>query len=235
MIFNDKYSGDENEIFNKTKFKEFNLPDDTNYTTRSLELIYHMYCRWLNTRYGMYLVKFDLSTEDCFPVSNQSIIDYLFHRVQGDIQKRNTGPDKSIGMIWNTCLEGRSTTHKGYFLMPMTEAEMIKSPRDKEADISDDVFNIFSRIFNKYCYKVEMGIISEDAVGLDFTHSKLGEGHNAIFSNSSFIMHERGFTTLCEIAELPTVKPNIDPTLFRVRYGYNPAHNYFCTYPFKPF
>tara|TARA_B110000211_G_scaffold99557_2_gene115943 strand:+ start:16346 stop:16474 length:129 start_codon:yes stop_codon:yes gene_type:complete len=39
MIFNEKYSGDENEIFNKIKFKEFNLPDDTNYTTRSLELI----------------------------------------------------------------------------------------------------------------------------------------------------------------------------------------------------
>ena len=186
MIFRDEYTGQESEIFNKQKFKEFKLPADANYTERSLQLIYDMYARWINTRYGAYLVKFNLSIEDDSDAYSESVIDYLFHKVQGDIEKRNTGPDKSIGMIWTTNHKGSSIIHEGYFLMPMTEAEMIKSAREDEAKIPDDVYSVFSRILTNLSSQVDKGIICEDAITLDFLCSNYGEGYRAVFSNSIF-------------------------------------------------
>ena len=64
MIFRDEYSGQKSEIFNKRKFKEFNLYENVDYTTRSLELIYPIYCQWLNTRHGIYLYEMKLSIDD---------------------------------------------------------------------------------------------------------------------------------------------------------------------------
>ncbi|PHR85433.1 MAG: hypothetical protein COA59_00255 [Colwellia sp.] len=235
MIFNDKYSGDENEIFNKTKFKEFNLPDDANYTTRSLELIHQMYCRWLNTRYGIYLYNVKLTIADNVDICSESILDYLFHRVQGDVEHRNTGSDKSIGLILKTYREGSSTIHEGYFLMPMTETEKNNSPRGDKTEISKDVHRIFSRILTQYWYHVNDEIFDDEALGLKFSYATLGEGYGVIFNDSSFEVHERGFNMLCVIPDLFTDKPGADTASFRTRDGYNPAHNYFCTSLFEPF
>jgi hypothetical protein len=235
MIFSDKYSGDKNEIFKKPKFKEFNLYDKVDYTTRSLELTYQMYCRWLNTRYGIYLYNVKLTIADNVDICSESILDYLFHRVQGDVEHRNTGSDKSIGLISKTYRKGTSTIHEGWFLMPMTEAEKHDNPRGDKAEISKDVHRIFSRILTQYWYHVNSEIFDEEALGLEFSHVKLGEGCEAIFNDSSFEMHERGFNTLCVMADLYTDKPGVDTALFRTRDGYNPAHNYFCTSLFEPF
>jgi len=120
-------------------------------------------------------------------------------------------------------------------LMPMTEAEMNESPRGKKAEISENVMNVFSRIDSQYGYKLYEERLDEKIIGLDFLHSKFGEGYKVIFSNSSFKMHEWGFITLCEIAELSIDKPDVGSTLFRTRYGYNPAHSYFCSSLFEPF
>jgi hypothetical protein len=229
MIFRDEYTGQQSEIFNKPKFKEFNLPTDVNYTERSLQLIYEMYCRWLNTRHGIYMVKFNLTIEKEDDIYSELLIDYLFHKVQGYMIKRNTGTDKSINMIWNTKHKGSSIIHEGYFLIPMTEAEMTKSPRGDEAQLPSNIYNIFSRILTNLSDKGERGI------SLDFMYSKFGEGYKAIFNNSIFEMHECGFTILCEIAELSTDKTNVAPVLFRTRYGYTLPNSYFSTRAFKPF
>lgn len=234
MIFNDKYSGDENEIFNKTKFKEFNLPDDTNYTTRSLELIYEMYCRWLNTRHGVYLYKMKLSVDDSVNASGESLLDCLFHRVQGDIEHRNTGADKSIGLIWKTYRKGSMTVHEGYFLMPMSEAEKIDNPRSDKAKIPYSVHSVFSRISDQYSIHFHEDIFEFDALDLRFKYSTLGEGYEIIFSDSNFEVHELGFNTLCEIAQLSSEDQEIESVLFRTKYGYTPAHGYFCTSVFEP-
>jgi hypothetical protein len=242
MIFNDIYSGDENEIFNKLKFNAFNLPDDINYTTRSLELIYPMYCRWLNTRHGMYVVKFELSIPDNIDnpdnrgsFCSEALIDYLFHRVQGDVGYRNTGSDKSIGLLWKTYHRDSSTVHEGHFLIPMTEAEVIESPRGDKAPVPESVTNIFSRIIDKYNLSIYMGRFDDDPVELDFMYSKLGEGYRAIFNDSSFELHEQGFVTLCEVAQLSINKPDVDSTLFRARCGYNPVQSYFDASLYDPF
>lgn len=235
MIFRDEFTGQQSEIFKNLKFKEFKLPDGANYTERSLELIYEMNSRWLNTRNGAYLVKFNLAIEDDNDAYSESVIDYLFHTVQGDIEKRDTGSDKSIGMIWNTIRKGTSIIHEGYFLMPMTESEKIKSPRGDEAKIPDDVYNIFSHILTNLSDQVDNGAICEDAITLDFLCSNYGEGYRAIFSNSTFEMYECGFTTLCEIAELSIDESSIAPVLFRTRLGYTPHHGYFSSHAFKPF
>ncbi len=229
MIFRDEYMGQQSEIFNKLKFKEFTLPGDAKHTTRSLELIYPMYCQWLNTGHGIYLVKFNLSIEKDDDMYSELIIDYLFHRVQEYMKKRNTGTGKSMDMIWNTKHKDSSIIHEGYFLIPMTEAEMTKSPRGDEAQLPSNVYNIFSRILTNLSDKGERG------VSLDFMYSKFGEGYKVIFSNSIFEMHECGFTILCEVAELSTDEPNIAPVLFRTRSDYTLPHSYFSTRAFKPF
>jgi hypothetical protein len=235
MIFSDKYSGDKNEIFKKPKFKEFKLQDGVDYTTRSLELIYQMYCRWLNTRHGIYLYTVKLSIADNVDICSESILDYLFHRVQGDVGHRNTGSDKSIGMILKTYREDSSTIHEGFFLMPMTEAEKNSTPRGNKARISKDVDRIFSRILSQYWCHVNNEVFDEETLGLEFSCSPLGEGFGVIFNDSSFKMHELGFYILCLLADLFTDKPGADTVLFRTRDGYNPAHNYFCTSLFEPF
>jgi hypothetical protein len=48
-----------------------------------------------------------------------------------------------------------------------------------------------------------------------------------IFSDSSFDVHEQGFTTLSEIAQLSIDKPDAETPLFRTRYGYSPVHWHF--------
>jgi hypothetical protein len=235
MIFRDEYTGQQSEIFNKLKFKEFTLYDDAKYTTRSLELIYPMYCQWLNTRHGIYLTKVKLSISDEANLCSESLIDYLFHRVQGDIESRQACSDKSIGLVWKTYREGASTIHEGLFLIPMTEAEMNESPRGEKAKVSRDVSSIFELILVHYDYRLYGQLLGDDdekPIELEFRHSKFGEGHRVIFSDSSLKMHEQGFNTLCDFAELPD---DAESALFRVRNGYNPAHNYFNTSLFEPF
>ncbi|KXJ57377.1 MAG: hypothetical protein AXW17_03175 [Colwellia sp. Phe_37] len=236
MIFNDKYSGDKNEIFDKLKFKEFNLPDDANYTTHSLELIYPMYCYWLNTRYGIYVVKFNLSIPD-EPGSfcSEYLIDHLFHRVQGDVGYRNSGSDKSIGLLWKTYRKESSTIHEGCFLVPMTEVELTESPRGDEAHTPEGVTSIFSRIIDKYNFNEEVGILQDEAMELKFIHPKQGEGSAVIFNDSRFELHEQGFVTLCEVAQLPKDKPDADTGLFRARCGYNPTRSYVSGDWYDPF
>ena len=237
MIFNDIYSGDENEIFNKLKFNVFNLPDDINYTTRSLELIYPMYCNWLNTRQGMYVVKFELSIpDDPGSFCSEALIDYLFHRVQGDVGYRNTGSDKSIGLLWKTYRRDSSTVHEGHFLIPMTEAEVIESSRGDKAHAPESVIGIFSRILDKHQNSIYLGTVEEESLELSFMYSKSGEGYGVIFNDSSFELHEQGFVTLCEVAQLSKDKPGAATDLFRARCGYNPAHSYVSTaFSFNPF
>ena len=235
MIFNEKYSGDENEIFNKIKFKEFNLPDDTNYTTRSLELIYQMYCRWLNTRYGFYVVNFELSTQDDTDAPcSEYLIDHLFHRVQGDVGYRNSGSDKSIGLLWKTYRKESSTIHSGCFLVPMSGVELTDSPRGDSAHSPEGVNGIFSRIINKLNFNYEIGVFGDAVIDLDFTHPKKGEGSEVIFNDSRFELHEQGFATLCEVAQLPKDKQGDDFPLFRARSGYNPSRSYTADY-YDPF
>ena len=235
MTFRDEFTGQQSEIFKKLKFKEFKVPTDFNFTERSLQLIYEMYCRWLNTRYGAYLYKFELTIEDDNDEYGETLIDYLFHIVQGSVEKRNTGSDKSIGMIWNTKRKDTSTVHEGFFLIPMTETEMINSPRGDEAEIPDEVHSIFSRILSNFSDQVDNGIISKHRITLSFLWSKNGEGYSAVFKNSTFKMQEWCFITLCEVAELPKDEPSIAPVLFRTRLGYNPHHSYLSTQAFMPF
>ena len=44
-----------------------------------------------------------------------------------------------------------------------------------------------------------------------------------VFHYSSFEVHEQGFATLCEIAQLSIDKPDAETPLFRTRYGYSPV------------
>ena len=237
MIFTDKFTGDKNEIFNKSKFKEFSLPDDAKYTTRSLELVYQMYCKWLNTRHGFYLHQVRFSVDDSLELCSDSLLDYLFHRVQGDIEHRNTGPDKSISLVSATHRKGAKTNHIGYFLMPMTEAEMTESPRGNKSESPKSVHRIFSRILTQFHHNnfTEVADVEDDALDLGFMYSDFGEGFGAIYKDSSFEVHEQGFNILCELAELPEEKSNIEPVLFRTWHGYNPTHSYFCTSMFEQF
>jgi hypothetical protein len=234
MVFRDEYTGQQSEVFNKLKFKEFNLPADANYTERSLQLIYEMYCRWLNTRHGAYLYQMKLSVDDSVEVCAESLLDCLFHRVQGDIELRDTGPDKSINMIWKTRREGSMTIFEGYFLMPMTGVEKTDSPRSDIAEIPKSVHRIFSRILDQYSIHFHEDIFEDEALDLCFKYSALGEGYGIIFSDSNFESHELGFKTLCEIAQLSSEKQEAEPALFRTKYGYTPTHGYFCTSVFEP-
>lgn len=234
MMFSDKYTGDKNEIFNKPKFKEFNLYNKADYTTRSLELIYSMYCSWLNTRHGIYFYHMKLSVDDSVKTCPESLLDCLFHRVQGDIEFRDTGPDKSINMIWKTRREGSITIFEGFFLMPMTETEKTDNPRGDKAEIPKSVHRIFSRILDQYSIHFHEDIFEDDALDLCFEYSNLGEGYGIIFSDSNFKVHETGFNVLCEIAQLSSKKQEVESALFRVKYGYTPTHNYFCTSVFEP-
>ena len=237
MIFRDEFTGEQSEIFKKLKFKEFKLPTDVNYTERSLQLIYDMYCSWLNTRHGFYLYLMKLSVDDSLELCGDSLLDYLFHRVQGDIEHRDTGSDKSISLVSTTYREGTKTIHEGFFLMPMTEAEMTETPRGDKSVTPKSVHRIFSRILTQFHNNefVEVLDLEEDALDLRFRYSDFGEGYEAIYKDSSFEVHEQGFNILCELAELPKEKSNIEPVLFRTWYGYNPYHSYFCTSIFEPF
>lgn len=237
MIFRDEFTGEKSEIFKKLKFKEFKLPTDVNYTERSLQLIYEMYSRWLNTRHGFYLYQMKLSVDDCLERCSDSLLDYLFHRVQGDIEHRNTGSDKSISLISSTHRKGTKTIHEGCFLMPMTETEMAKNSRGDKSETPKSVHRIFSRILTQFHNNDFTEALDFEAGALDlrFMYSDLGEGFGVIYKDSSFEVHEQGFNILCELAELPKEKSNIEPVLFRTWYGYNPNHSYFCTSIFEPF
>lgn len=235
MMFSDEYTGQKNEIFSKSKFKGFDLPTNTSYTERSLQLIYDMYCRWLNTRHGAYLYLMKLSVDDSVGICAESLLDYLFHRVQGDVEFRDTGSDKSINMIWKTRREGSMTIFEGYFLMPMTAEEKTDSPRRDKAEIPKSVHRVFSRIFTQYAYHVDGDIFEDDALDLCFQYPTSGEGYGMIFSDSNFEVHELGFNALCKVAQLSSEKQEVEPALFRVKYGYTPSHSYFCTSLFEPF
>ncbi|MEH6595684.1 MAG: hypothetical protein V7736_09085 [Colwellia polaris] len=238
MIFNDKYSCDENELLKSDKYKEFSLiQSDVDYTTRSLGLIYDMYCRWLNTNHGIYLVKAKLSIPDGSDKCSESVIDYLFHMVQGNIKHRNVRSDNSIGLIWKTYRKDSSTIHEGYFLISMTEAEYDK-PRDKKmSSFSMDVFksvgDSLSQLKAKFYNESDMEFDKE--IGLHFEFLFNIDGKGGLFHDSSFEVHEQGFTTLCKIAQLSIDKPDTESPLFRTRYGYSPVHWYFGNDSLEPF
>lgn len=234
MIFNDKYSGNENELVKKAKYKEFSLiQSEADYTDRSVGLIYEMYCRWLNTNYGVYLVKANLSIPDNSDECSESVIDYLFHMVQGNVKHRNVRSDNSIGLIWKTYRKDSSTIHEGYFLISMTEAEYDK-PRDKKMssfslDALNTVANTMSQLKAKFGKEIEMEFDKEPdkEIELHLMHSFNNDGKGVIFHDSSFEVHEQGFATLCEIAQLSIDKPDAETPLFRTRYGYSPDHWHF--------
>jgi hypothetical protein len=238
MIFIDEYNGDESTLYTDKKFKEFTLKlPGAYYTARSMQLIYEMYCNWLKTRNGFYLFEVKLSVADSLGVCSESMLDCLFHRVQGDIKYLELGADKSIGFISNTYRLASSTIHNGYFLLPMSEAAKINSKRGEKAEIPEDVHRVFKRILNSfYCDSFcHEDIFKEDELDLSFTYSTSGEGSAAIFNDSSFEMHEEGFNRLCEIAELPIERKHIESSKFRAWHGYIPHHDYFCTSLFESF
>jgi len=238
MIFTDKYSGNENELVKKAKYKEFSLiQSEADYTDRSVGLIYDMYCRWLNTNHGMYLVKVNLYVPDSSDECSESVIDYLFHMVQGNVKHRNVRSDNSIGLIWKTYRKDFKTIHEGYFLIPMTEAEYDK-PRDTmkslfSMDALNTVANTMSQLAAKFDKEYGKEINTELDTELDqkimlvVSHSTKKDGSWGIFSDSSFEVHEKGFATLCEIAQLSIDKPDAETPLFRTRYGYSPDHWHF--------
>lgn len=235
MIFQDKYSGQESEIFNQPKFKEFRLPCDEKHTTRSLELIYSMYCKWLNTRHGIYLCQMRLFTDDDIGVCSDSILDYIFHRVQRDVGNINTSPDKSIGLVSGSYREGTKTIHDGYFLIPMTESEMKEISKGGKPKIPKAVIAIFSRILSQLNNTAFDVIYEEENFDLSFRYLSEKDGAGVILSNSNLKEHEVGFNALSEVARLYKEDLNGDPILFSVRYGYTPAHNYFYTSLFELF
>lgn len=241
MIFIDKYSGNKNELAKKDKYKEFSLiQNEADHTTRSLGLIYEMYCRWLNTNYGVYLVKANLTIPDSSDECSESVIDYLFHMVQGNVKHRNVRSDNSIGLIWKTYRKDSSTIHEGYFLIPMTEAEYDK-PRNKKSLFSMDVFdavaNTMSQLKAKFNKEFDLEFDKEPVreIGLHFKFSFDNDGKGGLFHDSSFEVHEQGFATLCEIAQLSIDKPDAEPPLFRTRYGYNPRLWHFGNDSLEPF
>jgi hypothetical protein len=87
LIFTDKYSGNENELAKIAKYKEFSLiQSESNHTTRSLGLIYDMYCRCLNTTHGIGLLMFHLSIPDDSGECSESELDNLFHFAQDSVK-----------------------------------------------------------------------------------------------------------------------------------------------------
>ena len=238
MIFSDKYSGNKNELVKSDKYKEFSLiQSEVEYTTRSLGLIYDMYCRWLNTNHGIYLVKANLSIPDDSDECSESVIDYLFHMVQGNIKHRNVRSDNSIGLIWKTYRKDFSTIHEGYFLISMTEAEYDK-PRDKKMSLfSLDVFNSVGDTMSQLKAKFDKEFDKEPdkKIGLYFEFLFSNNGKGGLFHDSSFEVHEQGFATLCEIAQLSIDKPDTEFPLLRTRYGYSPVHWHFGNDSLEPF
>jgi hypothetical protein len=241
MIFTDKYSGNKSELVKRDKYKEFSLiQTGANHTTRSLGLSYDMYCRWLNTNYGVYLVKANLSIPDESDKCSESVIDYLFHMVQGNVKHRNVRSDNSIGLIWKTYRKDSSTIHEGYFLISMTEAEYDK-PRDKKMSLfSIDVFNAvgdtLSQLKAKFYSESDMEFDKEPdkEIGLHFEFLFHIDG-KGLFHDSSFEVHEQGFAKLCEISQLPIDKPDSESPLFRTRYGYSPVHWHFGDDSVEPY
>ena len=116
----------------------------------------------------------------------------------------------------------------------MTEVELTGSPRGDMAHAPESVTSIFSRIFDKRNFNEEVGILQEGAMELNFIHSKQGEGNEVIFNDSRFELHEQGFVTLCEVAQLPKSKQGADSPLFRAKSGYNPSRSYAADY-YDPF
>jgi hypothetical protein len=230
MIFTDKYSGNKNELVKRDKYKEFSLNQNgANHTTRSLGLIYEMYCRWLNTTHGIGLLMFHLSIPDNSDECSESELDNLFHIAQGSVKQRNTGSDNSIGMISKTYRKDFSTNHEGYFLIPISDAEKHNILQGDKKPFLQELFNIPSRIFSGRKAKLD----TESTVY--FSLQAKDKNHGIILSDSSFEVHEQGFATLCEIAQLSIDKPNAEPPLFRTRYGYSPTHWHFGKDSIEPF
>jgi hypothetical protein len=230
MIFTDKYSGNKNELVKRDKYKEFSLTQSgANHTTRSLGLIYDMYCRWLNTTHGIGLLMFHLSIPDDSGECSESELDNLFHIAQGSVKHRNTGSDNSIGMISKTYRKDFSTNHEGCFLIPISDAEKHDILQGDKKPFLQELFNIPSRIFSGRKEKLD----TESTVY--FSLQAKNKKYGIILSDAGFDAHEQGYNILCEIAQLSIDKPNAEPPLFRTRYGYSPTHWHFGKGSLEPF
>ena len=213
MIFVDKYNGDADLLHQSGTFKEFILQDsEERYTSRSLKLIYDMYCRWLNATHGICLVIFHLSIPDDSNECSESTLDNLFHTVQDNVKHRNTSSDNSIGLISKTYRKNFSTNHEGYFLLPISDTEKHDTLKGDNKPILREVANIISRTFARRKVNLDTKSI------LHFSLKGKDMEHGIILSDACLDAHEQGFNILCEIAQI-----DIEPSLFRTRYGYNPA------------
>lgn len=72
-------------------------------------------------------------------------------------------------------------------------------------------------------------------IGLYFEFLFNNNGKGGLFYDSSFEVHEQGFATLCEIAQLSIDKPDTEFPLLRTRYGYSPVHWHFGNDSLEPF
>lgn len=230
MIFSDKYNGNKSELVKIDKYKEFSLTQSgANHTTRSLGLIYDMYCRWLNTAHGIGLLMFHLSIPDDSGECSESELDNLFHIAQGSVKHRNTSSDNSIGMISKTYRKDFSTIHEGCFLIPISDAEKHDILQGDKKTFLRELFNIPSQIFSGRKVKLD----TESTVY--FSLKGKDKNHGIILADAGLDVHEQGFATLCEIAQLSMNKPDAEPPLFRTRYGYNPRLWHFGKDSLEPF
>jgi len=211
MIFVDKYNG-EKDLLNKSEtFKEFKLQGPcSGYTSRSLKLIYEMYCRWLNTTHGISILMFHLSIPNASDECSESVLNNLFHIAQNSVKDRNTSSDNSIGMISKTYQKDSSTYHEGYFLIPISD----EGKNDKKKALRE-IFDIPSKVF-----AARESLNTQSSVY--FSRKGKYENHGIILSDANIDAHEQGFNILCEIAQIPASKADIEPPLLRTRYGYNP-------------
>jgi hypothetical protein len=229
MIFTDKYSGNENELVKKAKYKEFSLiQSGADYTDRSVGLIYDMYCRCLNTTHGIGLLMFHLSIPDDSGECSESELDNLFHIAQDSVKHRNTSSDNSIGLISKTYRKDFSTNHEGCFLIPISDEEKHDILQGDKKTLLRELLNIPSRIISGRKAKLD----TESTVY--FSLKGKDKNHGIILSDSNFEVHEQGFATLCEIAQLSMDKPEAESPLIRTRYGYSPVHGHFGNDSLEP-
>ena len=212
MIFVDKYIGETDLLHKSEAFKEFKLQDPSGtYTSRSLKLIYDMYCRWLNTTHGIGILMFHLSIPNASGECSESVLNNLFHIAQNSVKDRNTGSDNSIGMISKTYQKALSAHHEGCFLIPISD----DGKNDKSKTLLE-IFNIPSKVFaaNRESLNTESSVY--------FSGKGKFENYGIIPSDANIDVHEQGFNILCEIAQLSASKADIEHPLLRTRYGYNP-------------
>lgn len=220
MIILEKYCGYKAELLQRSAFREFNLPETgANYTTNSLAIIYEMYCKLLKIEYGLFFVEFNVSVPDSAKVCNESVIDYLFHRVQENIQHRKSHPGNTTGLLWKSYREGFSTNHTGYFFIPIIKGDLDGKSKGSKGLLTKEILETLGEITSQFHNN-----FTEEVKAYFSFHGK--EGEEGVLCNSSFEAKEKGFSTLCKIAQLYLDELNFEPPLLTARYG--------CEAPVKP-